>query len=325
ERENMTRSSRNPAIRLAPFLTIALFAITVSVAQVLDERTEYDLPGDGVFTEGIAYDEASGDFFVSGAGSGGIYRVDLESGEVTNFLEPGTRSQFTTIGLAATEGQLWVAGGNSGEVLVFDIESGEQSGMYSTPQADSLFLNDVVVTSSGDAFITDSDRPILWRVAAGDMGQNPEGEAEAWLDFTSTEFEYVEGFNANGIVATEDGLTLIVVNAATGRLYSIDVETKDVTEIDLGGETVAGGDGLVLDGQTLYVVQNGADQVSAVTLSEDNASGTVDRVIEDDRLTDSATGALVGSDLLITNAQFSAMQGEPSLPFTVSVVPTGGE
>lgn len=325
----MTRSQRNSQLaqvgKVIAVLVVALFALQVAFAQVPDDRTEYELPGEGVFPEGIAYHEPSGSFFVSGAGSGGIYRVDMESGEATTFVEPGTRTSFTTIGLAVSGDQLWVAGGNSGEVLIYDVSSGDLIGTYTTPAADARFLNDVVITQRGDAFITDSNRPVLWRVAAGNVVQSPEGEAENWLSFEGTPFEYGEGFNANGIVASEDGLTLVVVNAGAGTLFSIDVESKEVTQIDLGGDTVPGGDGLVLDGNTLYVVQNGADQVAVITLSDDFSSGTLDRVIEDERLTDSATAALVGSDLLVVNAQFSAMQGEPTLPFTVSVVPTGAE
>lgn len=316
----MTRISRDPVPRFGALFVIMLLGWHVALAQVPDDRTNYELPGDGVFPEGIAHHEPSGTFFVSGAGSGGIYRVDLETGETTPFLEPGSRGPFTTIGLAVSGGQLWVAGGNSGQLLVYDIETAEQVGSYSTPEAEARFLNDVVVTARG-AFATDSNRPVLWHVATAADVSDEQGEAEAWLNFEGTAFEYVDGFNANGIVASADGLTLIVVAANTGALYKVDVESKEVSAIDLAGETVSGGDGMVLDGQTLYVVQNGPDQVSVITLSDDFSSGTVERVLDDERLTQSATAALVGSDLLITNAQFSAMQGEPSLPFTVSVVP----
>ena len=317
-------TSKLHAQRLCVALLLGLLGWQLAFAQVPEGVTEYELPGDGVFPEGVAYHEASGTFFVSGAGSGGIYRVDVASGEVSEFLAPGTRQTFTTIGLATTADQLWVAGGNSGEIVFFDIESGEQAGSYTTPEADARFLNDVVVTELG-AFITDSNRPVLWHVGADAVAGTPEGEAEEWLSFVATPFEYVEGFNANGIVASEDGAILIVVAANSGTFYRIDVASKEVSAIDLDGEPVLGGDGMVLDGQTLYVVQNGADQVTVITLTDDFASGTVERVIADERLTGSATAALVGDDLLVTNSQFSAMQGEPSLPFTVSVVPTAAQ
>ena len=39
--------------------------------------------------------------------------------------------------------------------------------------------------------------------------------------------------NLNGIAATPDGSTLIVVNSATGKLYAIDTATIATREIDL--------------------------------------------------------------------------------------------
>src|SRR5690606_6408149 len=185
--------------------------VVMAQAMVPEDRTEYELPNDGLFPEGIAVDEASGSFFVSGAAAGGIYRVDMATGEASEFLAPGTRDSFTTIGMSVADGQLWVAGGGSGEVLVFDTATGEQLATFTTPAAEALFLNDVVVTSSGDAYVTDSNRPVLWRIPAGSVTAGATGEAEPWLSFEGTAFEYGEGFNANGIAATPDGSTLLVV------------------------------------------------------------------------------------------------------------------
>lgn len=315
-------------VALASLSTSALVSLSqtaYSQVQVPAERTEYELPNDGLFPEGIAVDEASGSFFVSGAGAGGIYRVDLETGEASEFLAPGSRAGFTTIGMAVDDaGHLWVAGGGSGEVLVYDVATGDQVATFTTPVAQARFLNDVVVTAAGDAYVTDSNRPILWRVPADAVTSGASGEAEAWLDFDGTAFAYQQGFNANGIAATADGTKLIVVSGATGALYLIDVASQSVTEIQVD-EALPGGDGLVLDDQTLYVVQNGADRVAVVELSADLTSGTVTRFLDDERLSTAATAALVGDKLLVVNAQFAAMQGTPSLPFTVSVIPVGAD
>src|SRR5690606_18065912 len=114
-----------------------------------------------------------------------------------------------------------------------------------------------------------------------------------WLSFEGTAFEYQQGFNANGIVATADGSALLVVSGGSGELFHIDVATKAVSAVELS-EPLPGGDGLVLDGQTLYVVQNGADRVAVVELSDGMTSGSVARFLEDERLSSAATAALVG-------------------------------
>jgi hypothetical protein len=60
----------------------------------------------------------------------------------------------------------------------------------------------------------------------------------------------------NGIEATPDG-RMLIVNSASGTLYSIDVQTGVSTRIDLGPVEVPTGDGTLLSGRTLYVLQNG--------------------------------------------------------------------
>lgn len=314
----MFRLTRLGKIMLLVALAAALGAI--AWAQVPAGTTEYELPGDAVFPEGIAVDEAKGVFYVSGAGSGGIYQVDIATGEATELVPAGTRGQFMTIGMDVDDqGRLWVAGGGSGEVLVYDTETGEPMATFTTPQGPAMFLNDVVVTAGGDAYITDSNRPTLWRVPAGSV-EGGGGEAEPWLDFTGTAFEYGEGFNANGIVANEDGSVLLVVQASTGNVYRVDVASSEVARVEMD-VSVPGGDGMVVDGSTLYVVQNGEDRVAVLELSEDWTSAQLTGYLEDERLSSSATAALVGDDLLVVNAQFAQMQGTPELPFTVSVLP----
>ena len=298
------------------FAAVAVLALLAfAAAQVPDGTTAYELPGEGTFPEGVAVHAESGAAFVSGAGDGSLYRIDLASGDVDTGLSPGSRPPFGIIGLAVGDGHLWAAGGMTGEILRFDLASGDLEATLATPEAESTFLNDLVVAPNGDVYVTDSNRPVLFRVPGGG------DEVEAWLDLDDTPIPFGEGINLNGIVVSEDGESLIVVHMASGTLYRIDVASRDVTQIDLGGATVDSGDGLVLDGTTLYVVQNGPDQVSVVELSDDLSEGTVTGVLEDERLTDAATAAQVGDVLLVTNAQFSAMQGEPELPFTVSVVP----
>lgn len=290
--------------------------LTLVMGQVPTGVTAYELPGEGVHPEGVAYHPESGTAFVSGAGNGALYRVDLATGDVETVLAPGSRPPFGIIGLAAHGDDLWIAGGATGEILRASVQTGEVVATYATPPAEATFLNDVVVVPNGDAYVTDSNRPVLFRVPAG------ADEVEAWRELEGTGIPFGEDINLNGIVASEDGGTLIVVHMGSGELFRIDVASGEVSAIDLGGETVDSGDGMVLDGTTLYVVQNGPDQVTVVELDDTLSSGSVARVLEDERLTDAGTGALVGDTLLVTNTQFSAMQGDPELPFTVSVVPT---
>lgn len=215
------------------------------------------------------------------------------------------------------EGRLFFAGGDTGTIFVYDAEAGELNSSPQTPEAEATYLNDVAVTPSGDAYVTDSMRPILFRVASTPDG---EGEAEPWLDFEGTPLDYEEGFNANGIDATEDGRYPIVVQSNTGELFRIDTGSKGVVQIDLGGETLTNGDGLLLDGRTAYVVRNEQELIVPVELSGDYSSGEVGEPFTDPSFAYPTTIARYDERLLVVNSQFNEQEGEPQLPFTVSDV-----
>ena len=52
-------------------------------------------------------------------------------------------------------------------------------------------------------------------------------------------FQLVSGFNLNGIDATPNGKTLVVVQSATGKLFSVAPGTGATKEISLGGGKLA--------------------------------------------------------------------------------------
>lgn len=300
---------------LAIFVSLGFSAIVVAQAE---ETAIYELPGESTYPEGIAYDTSSGTFLVGSATDGTIFQGDSETSKITTFIKGSDGEPFATLGLKVDDrNQLWVAGGTSGKVRVYDIRAAKQIRTISTPGEGSPLLNDLVVTPSSDVYVTDSYRPTLFKISA-------ENEmAEAWLNLTGTVFEYEDGVNANGIVVTPNESYLLVVQMNTGRLYRVDIASKEVSEVDLGGETLIGGDGLVLDGQTLYAVLQTGNEIVSVDLSEDFSSGTVTSRIQDESLAYPATAAKADNRLLVVNAQFDRMQSEegPSLPFTVSSIP----
>ena len=118
----------------------------------------------------------------------------------------------------------------------------------------------------------------------------------------------------DGIDATRDGKTLIIVQSNTEKLFK--VNRRGVTrEIDLGGATVAG-DGILLDGRKLYVVvRSPGDGVVVIRLRRNLNSGTVVRTIThpDPRLLSGPTTVDdFGRHLYVVNARF----GTPMTPDT---------
>jgi Cu-Zn family superoxide dismutase len=280
----------------------------------------YVLPGKQVFPEGVAYQSDTGDFYVGSTTDGTVFRGNVEGRpkEAEVFLEPETDGRTTAIGMEVDEGgRLFIAGGETGRIFVYDTASADLVRRLDTPDAEAAFLNDVAVTPNGDAYFTDSMRPVLFRVTSTGDGV---GEVEPWLNFEGTTAEYEEGFNLNGIDATEEGRYLVAVQSNTGELFRIDTESKEVVEIDLGGETLANGDGLLLDGRTVYVVRNEQELIVPVELSGEYIRGEVGESFTDPSFAFPTTIAKTDGHLLVVNSQFDKQEGEPELPFTVSSV-----
>ena len=109
----------------------------------------------------------------------------------------------------------------------------------------------------------------------------------------------------------------------TGNLYRIAIESREVTRIDLGGETLMGGDGILLDGQTLYVCRNQQEQIFPLEMSPDLTSAAPGEPFTDASFMYPTTIAIADDRLLAVNSQFDAREGgeEPELPFNVTSVP----
>ena len=75
-------------------------------------------------------------------------------------------------------------------------------------------------------------------------------------------------------------------------------------EIDLGGQTVQNGDGILLLGRTLYVVQNSDNQIAVIALGKGLAAGTVARTITSPGFDVPTTIDRLGTRLYAVNARF---------------------
>lgn len=277
----------------------------------------YVIPGDRVFPEGIAFDAASGTFYTGSTQDGTLFAGNLDSGEVTVFSAAGIDGRHAATGMKTdSQGRLWVSGAGTGRMFVYDTSDGALVAQYTTPEPDTRFINDVVLDTSGNAWFTDSFRPHLFRID-GTEG----GDIQPWLDFSGTVLEYEEGFNLNGIAVTSDGRYLFVVHTGNGGLFRIDTETRDVIKVGLGDATLQGGDGLLLENNTLYVVRNRAAQIVPVALGDDLSTGTVGESITDESFAFPTTMARAGDSFLVVIAQIDKREGTPELPFTVSRIP----
>lgn len=286
----------------------------------------FALRGERIYPEGIGVDHSNGDFYVSSSRDGSIHRGNVEREDTEVFLPGEQDGRDAATGVKVDDqGRLWVAGRFTGRAFVYDTESGRLIKALTTPATERTLINDLTFTPDA-AFFTDSFRPILWRV-----GRTPDGvgEMEPWLDLRETVVPTDTEFGLNGISASDDGRTLVTVHFDSGRLFRIDVATRQVSEIDLSGVTLPTGDGILLDGRTLLVVREEPGAVFPVRLAEDLASGEVGEPFGEDFRFPTTLAEYAGR-VLVVNSQFDrggfpATGGQPAapapdLPFTVSSV-----
>ena len=274
--------------------------------------TQITLP-DGWQPEGIAIGGLPFAYFGSLA-DGSIYRANLLTGRGSVISEgPGTPS----VGLKIDRrGRLFVAGGSGGDARVVSALTGEVLASYRLAEG-AAFVNDVAL-AVGAAWFTDSFNPVLYRVPIPRHGLAGQDEVEAVP--LSGDLVYGEGFNANGISPTPDGRGLLVMQSNTATLYRVDPATGVATEVDLGSAgPLPNGDGILLRGRTLYVVQNQLNQVAVITLDHRGTRGSVVDVLTDSRFDVPTTVAAFGTRLYLPNARFGT-EPTPDTPYSAIAI-----
>jgi sugar lactone lactonase YvrE len=258
----------------------------------------------GFQPEGIATGTGT-TFYVGSIPTGAVYRGDLRTGE-GEVLVPAQAGRFA-IGLKFDDrsGLLFVAGGPTGFAYVYDGDTGANVAAIQLTTLPS-FINDVVITKDA-AYFTNSFQPFIYRVPLENNGDLPAVPTSEEIPLGG-DYQFTPGaFNANGITATPNGKTLIIVNSTEGALYKVDPTTGVATKIDLGMGGVPSGDGILLQGKTLYVVQNVLNQIAVVEMSADLNSGSITETITDPAFRVPTTVARFGNALYVVNARFGTI------------------
>jgi sugar lactone lactonase YvrE len=298
-------------------LSVALSGALVTTAQAKPSPDKVkpfpdriELP-DGFQPEGITIGPGATAYLGSLA-DGDIYAVNLRTGQRTLVSDgPGTPSVGLKIG---KQGHLFVAGGPTGTGRVVDLQTGDvKNYQFVVPtDANPAFINDVVLTRDF-AWFTNSQAAELYGVPLG-PGDAP-GDDFVTLPLTG-DWVQAPGFNANGIAETPNRQALLVVNTAEAALFRVDPETGEATRVDLGGYELTNCDGLLVQGNTLYVVQNRLNQIAVFKIDADGTSGELLRVLTSDDLDGSVTFdvpttvARFGNSLYLPNARFGTPEPE---------------
>ena len=266
-----------------------------------------DLPT-GYRPEGIAAGPR-GTLFVGSIPTGEVRRVDPRAGTTETVVAPRP-GVAAAIGLKADfSNNLFVAGGPTGKAFIYNATTGAEKAALQLSPGPDTFINDVTISGRW-AYFTDSRSASIFAVAR-------DGSAVREI---ATEIPLTEGTNLNGISATKNPKWLLAIQTSTGTLWRINASTGAATAVDLGGASLTNGDGLLLRGRNLYVVQNRSNQVAVVFLATNYASGTVTRTLTSPLLDVPTTIAQQDGFFYLPNARFG-IESPDTAAYAITRIP----
>lgn len=354
------------AALVAALIVAALVAGTPTATAASGQQTRVfsldpSYPNAGA--QNIAYDRSTGTFYVSTfsffgptTGSGTIYSGSLASGTLTPFLTGGTDGRTQSKGLAVSNGLLYVTGAQTDQIWVYNLADKSlqadfatgAGGWSSSPRGSGGLLNQIIVTTRGDVFVTDSFRPILWhltvaQVAAGCGTPNQTPGIACAVDQIplSPELPYTcctqSGYvNLNGLVANPAGDTLWAMQSSTGKLWRIhfpdltNLQHRQIQEVPVQGGPFPAGEDLIVDSGYLLLTQNGLAgypaAINVIELQNSGSSGELENVYTDRTFQGPSGIVRVGRWYLVVDTHFVCVDNCASVavanpPWTVSGVP----
>jgi sugar lactone lactonase YvrE len=246
----------------------------------LPDEVVFESPVPGLLPEGVEWNAEAGTFLVGSLSSGTIRAIN-DDGTVTDLFVDEEFS--STIGLHIADGKLYIANSSAevfgnpaatglASLVVYDLTTGERvsytdlTGVFEGEG--SNFANDVTVDDEGNAYVTNSFQPVIYKVT-------PEGEGSVFLN---SELFSNANFGLNGIEYHPDGYLLAAV-AGAGTLVKVPLDDPEAAAVVATTEPV-GIDGMVLgtDG-ILYAVNSGeqsqGQEVVAIATRDDWQSAEI--------------------------------------------------
>ncbi|GAB2848297.1 SMP-30/gluconolactonase/LRE family protein [Hymenobacter ruber] len=236
----------------------------------------------GIYPEGIQWDEANKRFYVSSRAKGTVGTVRDDS----TYTEFGKDNQsisnnrlISTIGLNLDAGRqrLLAAVSDNGfnpsvvnaptkgklaALAIFNTSTGALTSFVDLGALRSSqmhFANDIAVDKDGNAYITDSMSPIIYKV-------DLQGNASVFLE--NAQLSGGTGFGLNGIVYHPDGY-LLTAKTSDGTLFKVPISNPAGFTTVAKSQNLTGADGLLLfDNNTLLVVAGSQGTVYRMTTAD---------------------------------------------------------
>jgi hypothetical protein len=301
-------------------LPIAASGGTAQARRVGPAPETVDLPV-GFRPEGIASGPGTR-YYAGSMANGRIVTGDLLGGPQSVLLPPADGRAIRGLYYDDRSNLLWFVGNVSTVQWVWAVDAGTGALVFGQFAPGGGFHNDLVVTDSW-VYVTDSRVDRLVRVPLDAATGRPTGDLSFLALGGAWPVSPPGTTNANGIRELPDG-SLVLNNSRVGGLWQVDTTTGAARAIPVkGGPGLIGGDGLEIDGTTLYDVR-GSDQssVAVLRLSRSGSGWTAKwaGARSDETLDVPSTATLAGGWLWVVNARF----GNPSpttIPYWITRLP----
>ena len=277
-------SSRNTVVLLVSLLIVMLFGCNKGKAPTVQKATAPEVVSftkAALYPEGVEYDAKRDRFLVTSMHDGivgevtddGTYKVFIQD---PNFVSAvGIRADTERDRLLVCNSDPGVSvhtkKENQGKLAglgIFQLSTGKLVTYIDLGKLGGdggHFCNDIALDNAGNAYVTDSFGPIIYKV---DTGNN------ATVLLNNKRFTG-EAFNLNGIVA-KDGY-LLVVKMNEGLLFKVPLDKPEqFTEVKIK-ESLTGGDGLLWapDGALVVIANGNTNKVFKLASSDNWASANV--------------------------------------------------
>lgn len=268
---------------------------------------------DQSYPESFTY-SAKQDVFMLGSVTQGLVAKLDKGGTYTPFISDDRL--VSTVGLLVddTTNTLWVTNSDPGAgtrsaaatqgtlaaIAIYDATTGAPKAYYDLGglSKGAHFANDVALDDAGNAYITDSFAPLIYKI-------DTKGEASIFAQ--SPLFLAGDGFNLNGIAWHADGY-LLVGKYNSGELFRVSTtDPTDIEQVKLP-EALAGADGIhLIDGGHLLVAQNlAANRTIELTSTDGWKSATITHVVPSE-LSMPTAAAPVGGEIYVLNSRLDTL------------------
>ena len=264
------------------FLSIVYFLLAFLFSQIAfaqstslsislggDDLSHVVISQENLYPEGIEYHSETKNFLLSSVLEGTIYEVNKD-GNYRPFIRDKRLISSIGIRIDRERNRLLVANSDYGvsfktaqqtdrklaAIGIYNLTNGEPItyvDLGSLRPNGSHFANDITIDDVGNAYITDSLSPIIYKV-------DPQGNPSVFLE---NERFQGEGFNLNGIVYHPDGY-LIVAKKSEGALFKVPLDSPETFSQIRTERKLIGTDGLLLadKGNLVAITNRASDTIS---------------------------------------------------------------